>query len=493
MSEEEAVAPRRFVAAGDAAVDDLPVCWVCQEGEATSEEEGKLVHAGCGCRGSSGFVHIRCLLAAANGQTPTLDQIIQSTPAVETPDGERLAHIDDILAASRSTPTPGKFWRCCPICEQFYTGEAELGLAEARWEQVGGNETTGVRDLMWWLEEGRTEACTYLARAKTIDDPPGALTLCEQLLPVKQKVIGPNHPNTLAIVADMAQCHAMSGDIDEAAKLLAHVLRVTRKFPNGGGNFGPVPLEPGETTETQAARNVGFATNNYGGCLLDMGRLAPARALVREGLELRRRVFGESSEDTLASMSLYARCLVAVGDYFAATQLFEQTSVAVRTLLGAAHPDVIAGAESWHKAKEEMQAWPPATRAVASPGDPTAAGNPPTAAMHRSEVVVELPMLAVLGLDEASGRYKCVHGAGEEKWEGELQPSALIFNDGTVVTIQGLQAAAAQQWNGRSGFVQGFDAEKGRYTVSVVGRPKPLGLKPDCCRLLLTEEPKSED
>ena len=43
--------------------------------------------------------------------------------------------------------------------------------------------------------------------------------------------------------------------------------------------------------------------------------------------------------------------------------------------------------------------------------------------------------------------------------------------------------ASASEWNGRRGLVHGFDSEKGKLTVSVEGREKPLGLKLSCCVL----------
>lgn len=494
-------------------------CWVCQE-EGDSAEEGKLLHTGCGCRGSSGWVHLSCLVAAANGQTKTFEELYAAIPAVETADGQRLAHVDDFLASARSGPQPGMVWRRCPTCEQLFTGEVELGLAKARWSQMGGN-TDEMRDLMWWLDEPqRIEACTFLIRAMgdSKEDCPEALVLAEQLLVIMQRMPGPNHPNTLGLYSNMAHCHKEMGNKDEAAKLLKHVLRVTRKYPNGPTSpFGPVPLEDGQTTETVAASSIGFAANNYGACLVyQMGQFASGRVLVEEGLELRRRVFGDSNEDTLASMNCYARCLADIGDYFLATHVYSKASATAHRLLGTLHPLCASIDKGWTKETKET-GWPPETRAVACATVPEQAGHPPIRTMRRSEVESKLPQVAVLGLDEASGCYTCAHpgqhyfeqnkqdgGEGDSggkdaetegdvvvsekskqisEWKGLIKPSDLILNDGTAVIIQGLQAASAHDLNGRRGLVQGYDEEKGRYTVAVAGRKKPLGLRPECCRL----------
>ena len=75
--------------------DDRPLCHVCLEGDAAAEEGGgRLVHGGCGCRGSAGFGHLPCLVEAA-------------------------------------TYNP-KSWTMCPTCRQDYTGTTVLGLARAR-------------------------------------------------------------------------------------------------------------------------------------------------------------------------------------------------------------------------------------------------------------------------------------------------------------------------------------------------------------------------
>ena len=39
------------------------------------------------------------------------------------------------------------------------------------------------------------------------------------------------------------------------------------------------------------------------------------------------------------------------------------------------------------------------------------------------------------------------------------------------------------EWNGQRGLVQDCDMQRGRYALIIDGRPRPLGVRLDCCRL----------
>ena len=87
--------------------DDRPLCHVCLEGDDEAKEAGgRLVHGGCGCRGSAGV------------RTPPLPS--RGGDAHEPP-----RQLDDE----------------CPTCRQHYTGPASLGLARARDEQGSTSAT----------------------------------------------------------------------------------------------------------------------------------------------------------------------------------------------------------------------------------------------------------------------------------------------------------------------------------------------------------------
>ncbi|MCX6878398.1 MAG: tetratricopeptide repeat protein, partial [Verrucomicrobia bacterium] len=56
-----------------------------------------------------------------------------------------------------------------------------------------------------------------------------ALKLLEDLLPLFRKVLGPEHPDTLAAMGNLAVCFANAGRRDEAIKLLQKVLPLSRQ------------------------------------------------------------------------------------------------------------------------------------------------------------------------------------------------------------------------------------------------------------------------
>ena len=80
-----------------------PACIICLESQG-GEQRDKLLALGCGCRGSSGFVHERCAVQAAAAQQ------------------ER--------AGTWSGPVGKHPWQLCPTCRLPYTGALKLALAQ---------------------------------------------------------------------------------------------------------------------------------------------------------------------------------------------------------------------------------------------------------------------------------------------------------------------------------------------------------------------------
>ena len=81
---------------------DAHACIVCLESEST--ESSPLLQTGCGCRGSAGWIHAQCAVAAAAAQQ------------------ERTG----------SWGGGGKHpWQLCATCRVPYTGPLKLALARA--------------------------------------------------------------------------------------------------------------------------------------------------------------------------------------------------------------------------------------------------------------------------------------------------------------------------------------------------------------------------
>jgi hypothetical protein len=90
------------LAASDDDADNT--CFICLEPHSASQ---RLLHGGCGCRGSSGFGHVACVAKAAQEMNTSM-------------------------------------WQYCPTCKQSWIGQMQLGwrvLASHRWRR--GRRETG--------------------------------------------------------------------------------------------------------------------------------------------------------------------------------------------------------------------------------------------------------------------------------------------------------------------------------------------------------------
>ena len=130
-------------------------CWVCCEGGRSFQP---LIPMGCACRGSAGLAHLHCLVEAA------------------------LHNVES--------------WTTCHVCRQEFTGEADVGLARARWERVRGRPEE---------DEERLFVANNLAVSlkESAGDNAGALRLMREVLAVRRR-LGEDHPATLTLALALA-------------------------------------------------------------------------------------------------------------------------------------------------------------------------------------------------------------------------------------------------------------------------------------------------
>jgi eukaryotic-like serine/threonine-protein kinase len=81
--------------------------------------------------------------------------------------------------------------------------------------------------------------------------------------------------------------------------------------------------------------------NNLASVYFDEGKYAQAQALFSQTLEIRRRVLGPEHHYTLKSMDPLANAYAAQGEYAQAESLFNQTLEIERRVLGPEHPDLL--------------------------------------------------------------------------------------------------------------------------------------------------------
>ena len=127
---------------GTCRCDEPPNCWLCLE------STGRLLR-GCACRGTSGFVHARCLAERARCAPEVSDS--------------------------------------CPTCMQKFVGELQMAAARARMAGVSRER------------DGKAHAMSQLADAlKDSGDFDGALKLYQKVLKNDTARLGPDHPHVAA-------------------------------------------------------------------------------------------------------------------------------------------------------------------------------------------------------------------------------------------------------------------------------------------------------
>jgi non-specific serine/threonine protein kinase/serine/threonine-protein kinase len=137
------------------------------------------------------------------------------------------------------------------------------------------------------------------------------------------RVLGDDHPDTLASLNNLAVLYEAEGNYDKAEPIFARVLDIKSRIL---GEENPETLT---------------AMNNLGLLYHARGRFKEAEPLLWRAYQLRRRQFGEENADTLASMNNLALLYEAQGRYSAAEPLLAATLELRQRLLGDDHPNTL--------------------------------------------------------------------------------------------------------------------------------------------------------
>lgn len=146
--------------------------------------------------------------------------------------------------------------------------------------------------------------------------------LLTQAVDIRSRVLGAEHPDTVASMAELARVLGMGGRVPEEEKLQRQVLDIRRR------RLGPSNL----ATIT--------AISQLANTLSAEGRLAEADPLAREVVDLRRRSQGSDSPITMDAVKYLALTLTREGKYAEAEALDRQVLDFNRRTEGANHPDV---------------------------------------------------------------------------------------------------------------------------------------------------------
>jgi tetratricopeptide (TPR) repeat protein len=164
------------------------------------------------------------------------------------------------------------------------------------------------------------EAAVYLHRRGRYRQ---ALDLHQQVLAVRRRTLGDDHPDTLASMNKLAESRWILGDPHGARELHEQTLAARRRVLGDDH------------------RDTLDSMNNLALDHQALGDLHGARDLHQQALAARRQLLGDDHPHTLASMNNLAETLAELGDLQGAHDLHEQTLAAGRRLHGDDHRYVL--------------------------------------------------------------------------------------------------------------------------------------------------------
>ena len=155
-------------------------------------------------------------------------------------------------------------------------------------------------------------------------DLAGARPLYERALAIREKALGPEHPDTATSLNNLALLLQAQGDLAGARPLFERALAIYEKA------LGP------EHPDTATS------LNNLAGLLRAQGDLAGARPLFERALAIWEKALGPEHPDTAISLNNLASLLHAQGDFAGARPLFERALAIREKVPGPEHPETAA-------------------------------------------------------------------------------------------------------------------------------------------------------
>ena len=193
-----------------------------------------------------------------------------------------------------------------------------------------GPETEIDEELAWLLLRLRFVAFYHLVELG--DSAPQAIAVGEPLAENLERLLGPDHPDTMNSRNSLAAAYLAAGRVAEAIPLFEQVLGVQQRM------LGP---DDPETLTSQ---------NNLASAYQDAGRTAEAIRLYELNLEVRERLLGPDDPGTLNSRGNLAAAYRDAGRPAEAIPLLERTLADRERVLGPDHPDTQTSRKNLAKA-----------------------------------------------------------------------------------------------------------------------------------------------
>jgi tetratricopeptide (TPR) repeat protein len=158
---------------------------------------------------------------------------------------------------------------------------------------------------------------------RSLGSYPQAEPHLRRALELRRECLGPDHPDTLSAVTELALLLHYDGKLEEAESLMRRNVEARHRV---SGSDHPNTL---------------IAVNNLAILLRDRGKLAEAEPLLRENVVARRRILGPDHPDTLTAVTNLGDLLQAQGKWAEAEPLLRQNLEAHRRVQGPDHPHTL--------------------------------------------------------------------------------------------------------------------------------------------------------
>jgi RNA polymerase sigma factor (sigma-70 family) len=188
-------------------------------------------------------------------------------------------------------------------------------------------------ELAWLLL--RLQFAAFYHLLELGDSTPQAIAVGEPLTQDLERLLGPDHPDTLNSRNSLAAAYLAAGRVAEAIPLFEQTLAERQR------TLGP---DDPESLTSQ---------NNLASAYQDAGRIADAIRLYELNLEARERLLDPDHFSTLNSRGNLAAAYLAAGRAAEAIPLLERTLADRERVLGADHPDVQTSRKNLAKAYQD--------------------------------------------------------------------------------------------------------------------------------------------
>src|SRR5919106_146165 len=169
-----------------------------------------------------------------------------------------------------------------------------------------------------------------------------ALPLLQRALAIREKQLGPEHPDTATSLNDLAIVYVNMGDYPKALPLLQRALAIREK---------QLGLEHPDTA---------VSLNDLAFVYYNMGDYPKALPLLQRALEIHEKQLGPEHPDTAVSLNNLASVYYIMGDYPKALPLLQRALAITEKQLGPEHPDTASSLNNLATLYDSMGDYPKA-------------------------------------------------------------------------------------------------------------------------------------